>query len=302
MTFGAIGSKRVSWCRRVVAVSLGLVVVALGSVQASQATSPARSRHAAALDDANLRLAADAIEAQALLGGALSRAVSSWSPATQILRSDEALIALARRRDPDREPVDTRAFMGQVPYELGHEMRRRPRHFTITATHTLRRFSHSVQVAGSAGIGTQGHKGGATAARFQKPDGVYVDPRLPVLDHPTVGEVALRAALGRLGQPYVWAGAGPTTFDCSGLVRWAYARAGIVLTHFSGDQWNEGRLIPARDALPGDLILFANPISHVAMYLGAGWMLNAPYTGHYVDVVPVGAVPLGSKVAGVVRP
>jgi cell wall-associated NlpC family hydrolase len=302
MPAGAIGSKRRPRRLRAVAISVGLVVAAVGSAQASHATSPARSRHAAALDDANLRLAANAVEGEALRGGALSRAISSSSPAVVLLRSDEALIKLARKRDPAREPVDTRAFMGQVPYHLTHEMRRRPRHFDITATHTLRRFSHSVQVAGSAGIGTQARKGGATAARFQKPDGVYVDPRLPVLDHPTVGEVALRAALGRLGQPYVWAGAGPTTFDCSGLVGWAYARAGIVLTHFSGDQWNEGRLIPSRDALPGDLILFGRPISHVAMYLGAGWMLNAPYTGHYVDVVPVGAVPLGSKVAGVVRP
>src|SRR6202042_780714 len=102
---------------------------------------------------------------------------------------------------------------------------------------------------------------------------------------------ALREALSKLGQPYVWAAGGPNTFDCSGLMQWAYAHAGRWLTHFSGDQWNEGRLIPPRDILPGDLILFeyrhSTTIHHVGMYLGAGWMVNAPFTGQYVDVVQV---------------
>jgi cell wall-associated NlpC family hydrolase len=127
---------------------------------------------------------------------------------------------------------------------------------------------------------------------------VYVDPTLPSLrGSPTVSEVALRAALRELGQPYVWGGAGPTTYDCSGLVMHSYARAGVRLVHYSGTQWNQGRLIPASDALPGDLVLFGDPIFHVAIYLGAGWMLNAPFTGHYVDVVPV-----WKHVAGIVRP
>jgi cell wall-associated NlpC family hydrolase len=214
-----------------------------------------------------------------------------------LLLSDVALIAKARAVDHRLAPVDTRAVMGPVPFHLAHQERHRPSHFAITATHTLQRFTHSVGVGGSAGVGDETRFRGVTPARFRKPDGVYVDPRLPSLHRPTVGEVALRAALRELGQPYVWGGAGPATFDCSGLVMRSYARAGLRLTHFSGDQWNEGRLIPARDALPGDLILFGHPIFHVAIYLGAGWMLNAPFTGHYVDVLPV-----WKGVAGVVRP
>jgi cell wall-associated NlpC family hydrolase len=145
--------------------------------------------------------------------------------------------------------------------------------------------------------------GGAHPAAYQRPDGVYVDPTLPSLTAPTIGEMALRTALGKLGQPYVWAAAGPSTFDCSGLTQWAYAHAGVGLAHFTGDQWNEGEKIPGRDILPGDLILFEYPVGHrevihhVAMYLGADWMLNAPYTGQYVDVVPV-----PSGVAGIIRP
>jgi cell wall-associated NlpC family hydrolase len=126
---------------------------------------------------------------------------------------------------------------------------------------------------------------------------VYVDPRLPHPTHLTVAAVAIRAALSRLGQPYVWAAAGPSTFDCSGLTMWSYAHAGVALRHFTGFQWNEGRLIAPQDALPGDLVLIGKPMDHVGMYLGAGWMVNAPITGHYVDVVPV-----PNDVDGLVRP
>jgi cell wall-associated NlpC family hydrolase len=165
----------------------------------------------------------------------------------------------------------------------------------------LRRFSHARPDRGSGGFGLHRDHGGAHPASIQRVDGVYVDPKLPAPSHPTIGMVALHTALQKVGQPYVWAAAGPTTFDCSGLTQWAYARAGIWLTHFTGDQWNEGRLIHPRDILPGDLILFeyrhSTTIHHVGMYLGAGWMVNAPFTGQYVDVVPV-----PSGVAGVIRP
>ena len=157
-----------------------------------------------------------------------------------------------------------------------------------------------VRDGGSRGIGLRSHHAGHLPAPFQRPDGVYVDPRLPQPANPTIGMIAIRAALQKLGQPYVWAAGGPSTFDCSGLTQWAYAHAGIHLIHFTGSQWNEGRLLKPRQILPGDLVLFAHrhgPIHHVGIYLGAGWMVNAPFTSQYVSVVRV-----PSGVAGVVRP
>jgi cell wall-associated NlpC family hydrolase len=164
-------------------------------------------------------------------------------------------------------------------------------------THTLRRFHGAAYVGRSSGIGMDTIFRHARPAPFQRADGTYVDPHIPMPAHPTVAAVAIRAGLKKLGQPYVWAAAGPATFDCSGLVRYAYGRAGLRLTHFTGSQWNEGRLIRARYALPGDLVLVGHTLHHVGIYLGAGWMLNAPFTGHYVDVVPV-----PSHIAGLVRP
>jgi cell wall-associated NlpC family hydrolase len=257
----------------------------------------------ATLDAASLRSAAADVEAEALSSGALAASPPDQSPAQLLQAAADALIRTARAGDPSLAPVDTRAIMGAVPEPLAHHSHRRPHHRHITATHTLLRFDHGLSFAGSTGIGTHRRHGGSLPARFQPADGVYVDPQLPKVSDPTISMVALRAALAKLGQPYVWAAAGPNTFDCSGLVQWAYAHAGLALTHFSGAQWNEGRLIPARDILPGDLVLFDHlvndheTIHHVGMYLGAGWMVNAPYTGQYVDVVRV-----PSGVAGVVRP
>jgi peptidoglycan DL-endopeptidase CwlO len=97
---------------------------------------------------------------------------------------------------------------------------------------------------------------------------------------------ALRYALTRQGDPYVWAAAGPSEFDCSGLVVWAYAQIGISLPHFTGDLWNMGVHISRNDLQPGDLVFFYN-LDHVGIYMGQGLMLNAPHTGAVVRVEPM---------------
>jgi hypothetical protein len=263
---------------------------------ASAGTRP-RAQMAAQIDQQNLRLAAFDVQAQALAGGALQRPVRSRKPAVVIFLSVQALLHRARRLDPSHRPTDTRALMGPLPFNLSHRVPRRPWHSHVYSTHTLDRFRGAVAVGGSVGNGAHTMFRRSMPAPFQRPDGVYVDPTIPRPTRPTIGAVALRSALKKLGHPYVWAAAGPDTFDCSGLVRWAYGHAGIRLTHYTGSQWNEGRLIKPRSALPGDLILVGRSLHHVGMYLGAGWMLNAPFTGHYVDVVPV-----PKRIAGLVRP
>jgi peptidoglycan DL-endopeptidase CwlO len=88
----------------------------------------------------------------------------------------------------------------------------------------------------------------------------------------------------QLGKPYVWAAAGPSTFDCSGLVMYAYAHAGVNLNHYSGDQINEGKRIPKSRLKPGDLVFFGSPIHHVGMYVGGGNFIEAPYSGTDVRI------------------
>jgi peptidoglycan DL-endopeptidase CwlO len=114
----------------------------------------------------------------------------------------------------------------------------------------------------------------------------------------------LKAAASRVGYPYVWGGSGPTTFDCSGLVQWSFARAGVVMPRVAADQARTGPAIPFSRAQAGDLLFYRTDptapdyISHVAIYLGKGLMIQAPHSGENVQIVPVA---LGSEFAGVVR-
>ena len=112
-------------------------------------------------------------------------------------------------------------------------------------------------------------------------------PNIAIPGGNSVGAVALRAALTRRGYPYVWGAAGPTSFDCSGLVMWAYEQEGIQLDHYTGDQWNEGQHISRGQLQPGDLVFFFADISHVGLYIGNGLMVDAPSFGQDVMVQPI---------------
>jgi cell wall-associated NlpC family hydrolase len=115
----------------------------------------------------------------------------------------------------------------------------------------------------------------------------------------------LKAGLSRQGLPYVWGASGPNSFDCSGLVQWAMARAGIQMPRVAADQARTGPAVPVSQLQPGDLLFYhtdpTDPgyISHVAIYLGNDEMLQAPQTGENVEVVPADVT--SSEYAGAVR-
>lgn len=114
-------------------------------------------------------------------------------------------------------------------------------------------------------------------------------------------EYVIKRAQSQIGVPYSWGGgnaagpsrgidegAGTVGFDCSGLVLYAFAGAGIKLPHYSGSQYNMGRKIPTSQMRRGD-VLFWGPegSQHVAIYLGNNQMIEAPYTGATVRIAPV---------------
>ena len=121
-------------------------------------------------------------------------------------------------------------------------------------------------------------------AIFQQ-TGSYPDLHLATAN--TVGEEALQYALTRRGDEYVWGADGPSTFDCSGLVKWAYAQVGIDLPHYTVSQWGMGEHISRSQLEPGDLVFFYPGIDHVGLYVGDGLMLDAPATGQVVQIQPV---------------
>jgi len=109
-------------------------------------------------------------------------------------------------------------------------------------------------------------------------------PNVVLPEATNVGTTAVRAALTQRGKPYVWGAAGPDSYDCSGLVVWAFAQEGISLPHYTGDLWNAGMHVSRGDLEPGDLVFFFADLSHVGIYIGNGLMVVAPSAGQDVQV------------------
>ncbi len=113
---------------------------------------------------------------------------------------------------------------------------------------------------------------------------------------------AIAYARAQIGKPYVYAGAGPGAFDCSGLTMMAWARGGVGMSHGSQSQWDSFPKVPISALQPGDLVFFGSsgPSNHhVGLYIGGGTMIEAPHSGAYVryssiyrpDLVSTGSRP-----------
>ncbi|TRW83227.1 NlpC/P60 family peptidoglycan endopeptidase RipA [Mycolicibacterium sp. 018/SC-01/001] len=124
---------------------------------------------------------------------------------------------------------------------------------------------------------------------------------IPVVYGRQATEYVIKRGMSQMGVPYSWgggnasgpsrgidSGAGTVGFDCSGLMLYMFAGVGIKLDHYSGSQYNAGRKVPSSQMRRGDMIFYGpNASQHVAMYLGDGQMLEAPYTGSVVKISPV---------------
>jgi cell wall-associated NlpC family hydrolase len=114
---------------------------------------------------------------------------------------------------------------------------------------------------------------GATAVT---PEGAAVIP-------PSSYSGVVGVAMQYLGTPYVWAGASPGGFDCSGLVMYAYSQEGVSLPHSSYAMWDDGVSVPKDQLEPGDIVFF-DGLGHVGIYIGGGEFVHAPHTGTVVQV------------------
>ncbi|GAA3125249.1 hypothetical protein GCM10010466_15160 [Planomonospora alba] len=142
------------------------------------------------------------------------------------------------------------------------------------------------------------------------------EPRSPerpstVRTLPSPGRTAAAAALRRIGTPYVWGGGsstGPTRggFDCSGLAMYAWAKAGVKLTHYTGSQFRQGRRVSLSRLRPGDLVFFGGGTgdpTHVGIHVKNGVMVHAPKAGDVVRTVDfTGSSYYRARYRGAVRP
>jgi peptidoglycan DL-endopeptidase CwlO len=111
------------------------------------------------------------------------------------------------------------------------------------------------------------------------------------VDASGAASIAIHYAMAQVGKSYVYGAAGPSSFDCSGLMMMAWAQAGISLPHSSSAQYGVGRHVASSDLQPGDLVFYYSPISHVAMYIGNGLIVEAANPGAGIRVSPVFSMP-----------
>lgn len=138
----------------------------------------------------------------------------------------------------------------------------------------------------------------APAAAPAAPAVARAAPAAPAVASSSAAQVAVATAMAQQGKPYVWAAAGPGSFDCSGLMQYAYRAAGVSLPHSSGIQASMGRAVSRAELQPGDLIAFYSPVSHIGMYIGNGQMVHAPTSG---DVVKVSSIDVMGSITAMRR-
>ncbi|MBA3338554.1 MAG: C40 family peptidase [Geodermatophilaceae bacterium] len=137
------------------------------------------------------------------------------------------------------------------------------------------------QLSSSERDAVSGGSGGGQAppGQIQAPPGQIIAPS-------EAARIAVETAYAQLGDPYVWAAAGPDAFDCSGLTMFSYAAAGVSLPHSSSMQSTMGVPVSRDELQPGDLIFTYDPVSHVGIYVGDGMMIHAYRSGTPVSLDP----------------
>ena len=135
-----------------------------------------------------------------------------------------------------------------------------------------------------------GGVGGVTSGTYTGPTGSQAD-------------TAVQFAYGQLGCPYVYGGTGPCKngFDCSGLAQAVWAAAGISIPRDTYEQWSSLPHVSMSSLRPGDLIYY-NGVGHVAIYVGGGYIIDAPSTGYNVEKIPMSTPWYADSVDGAARP
>jgi len=206
-------------------------------------------------------------------------------------------VAAAARTQVDRvaaQKTDLKAQIAiyQAEYDRLHAAEQRASRAAaerraVARAATARRAAVAPRATGHAGTNPAPAPAAPAPASAPAP----VPPPAPVSGGSAAAQIAVRTALAQVGDPYVWGAAGPNAFDCSGLMQYAYAAAGISLPHSSAMQSTMGTPVSRSALQPGDLIFFYSPVSHVGMYIGNGQMVHAATSGSPVKITAVAYMP-----------
>jgi peptidoglycan DL-endopeptidase CwlO len=185
-----------------------------------------------------------------------------------------------------------RALLSSTKGELGHllhERQVRQQQAAAAAAAALAKQQPAQQAPPpSNGGGSSGDTGSSGGGTYNPPPAG------------TLGQQAAAIAQQYLGVPYVWGGASPSGFDCSGLVVYVYGRLGVSLPHYTVSLWNSGAHVSRDQLAPGDLVFFYS-LDHVGIYLGGGLFIHAPHTGTVVQISSLNSSWYSSAYDGAVR-
>jgi cell wall-associated NlpC family hydrolase len=230
----------------------------------------------------------------------LERRVAKHERAVRSARDSHARVTRRMARDArqmQRLLAQRRAALASATAEVRRQMERdRQAAATRSATASRERIAQlqggetsaapdSGDPAPSSPTATHAENSPASSSASGDASGPAVSVPLP----PSSGAAAHAAqiAMGKVGAPYVWAAAGPDSFDCSGLVVWAFAQAGRPgLPHSTYSLITMGVEVPLAQAQVGDLV-FTNSTGHMGIYVGGGQMVHSPRTGRTVSVEPL---------------
>lgn len=211
------------------------------------------------------------------------------------IRSDRA--ALARHKSAvEAKLADAKALLGHLEEQARQRLLALQRKAAAAAAARSARVSRSIArpPISSTTSTAPAPPASAPTTSSATPSSPTTSSSPPTTSAPASGRaaVAVSTALAQLGKPYVWGTAGPSTFDCSGLTMYAWAAAGVSLSHASSVQSQQGTPVAISDLQPGDLVFYYSPVSHVGMYIGNGQLVHAPHTGSVVQIVPVTSMPI----------
>ena len=204
----------------------------------------------------------------------------------------EVAAAAERRQEVEALLRQRQAVLGSVKGDLARLMQAeeaRQRREAAAAAEVARQRLAATSAPAATG-------GAATAPADDPASGSA--PATAPLPSGSGNAAAASVAMQYLGVPYVWGGASPSGFDCSGLASYAYAQIGKSVPHYTVSIWNAFPKVPADQLQVGDLVFYRG-LGHMGIYIGGGQYVNAPQTG---DVVKVSSMSDRSDYVGAVRP
>lgn len=233
--------------------------------------------------------------------GTTSRSTRArFAAATAVLTILALAAASAPAADPPA-PAPAAAVAAPIltdPFTETRELRRASR-TTRAAAATTAPATTAVPEATRARVATPAKKpkkattakAAAPAPRKRRTQAATATPVAAAADG-SRASVVTGFALAQVGKPYIWASSGPRGYDCSGLMKAAFARVGIALPHQSGEIAGRGRAVPRGQWAPGDVLVWRG---HVALYLGGGKVVHAPGRGRSITVASVWGSPTARR-------